>query len=64
MSIIILLLLILTLYKQNLAYVVLPLKTLDKFDKIDNLLSFNSTYTTINIGIPNQQVDFYFDEFN
>ena len=42
-------------------YIVFPLKVLDEFDKLENLLSFNSTYTTIEMGEPEQKVNFYFN---
>ena len=43
-------------------YVVYPLKTLEEGDnKIESLLSFNSTYTVLEIGTPPQKVNFYFD---
>ena len=40
-------------------YFVYPLDVHDKYDKIQNLLLFNSTYTTIYMGTPPQKVNFY-----
>ena len=48
------------IFKQCLNYIVYPLKVFDKFDRIENLLSFDSTYTTLEVGTPPQKVDFYF----
>ena len=48
------------LINQITSYFVFPLKVIDKLDKIENFLSFNSTYTTLDIGIPQQKVNFYF----
>lgn len=48
------------LIKQYLNYLVFPLEVSEKFDKIENLLSFNSTYSTLEMGTPPQKVDFYF----
>ena len=47
------------LIKSSLNYVVYPLKVVDKFDKIVNLLSSDLTYTTLEIGTPPQIVNFY-----
>ena len=52
---------IINLIKQYLNYIVYPLNTFPKSDKFENLLSFNSTYTTIEMGTPHQKVDFYFN---
>ena len=46
--------------KQYLNYIVFPLKVIDEKDKIENLLLFNSTFTTMEIGDPLQKVNFYF----
>jgi len=51
---------ILFLIKQYLSYLVYPLKVIDESDKIENLLSFNSTFTTLEGGDPLQRVNFYF----
>ena len=48
------------LTKYYLSYIVYPLKTYEEFNKIENLLSFNSTYTTLEMGTPPQKVDFEF----
>ena len=48
------------LIKQITNYYVFPLKVIDKLDKIENFLSFNSTYTILEIGTPKQIVNFYF----
>ena len=48
------------LINQSYSYFVFPLKVIDKFDKIENLLLFNSTYTTLEIGTPIQKVNFFF----
>ena len=48
------------LIRKCLNYIVYPIKSYDEFDKIDNLLSFNSTYTTLEMGTPPQKVNFYF----
>jgi len=47
------------LIKQYLSYLVYPLKVVDEFDKIENLLSFNTTFTTLEGGDPLQRVNFY-----
>ena len=49
------------LIQKCLNYIVYPVKSYDEFNKIENLLSFNSTYTTLNVGTPPQIVDFYFN---
>ena len=46
--------------KKCINYIVYPLKTFYESDKIENLLLFNSTYTTIEMGTPPQKVNFYF----
>ena len=48
------------LIKQITNYYVFPLKVIDKLDKIENFLSFTSTYTILEIGTPKQKVNFYF----
>ena len=48
------------IFKQSLNYVIYPLKVFDEFNRIENLLSFDSTYTTLEVGTPPQKVDFYF----
>ena len=45
---------------HSLNYYIFPLKVIDKYDKIENLLLFNSTYTTLEIGTPKQKVNFYY----
>ena len=49
------------LIKKCLNYVVYPLKLYNELNQIENYLSFNSTYTTLEIGTPPQKVDFYFN---
>ena len=50
------------LFKQFKCYVVYPLRTLEEgINTIQSLLSFNSTYTILEIGTPPQKVNFYFD---
>ena len=46
--------------KKCFNYIVYPLKAFYESDKIENLLLFNSTYTTIEMGTPPQKVNFYF----
>ena len=46
--------------QKSLNYIVYPIKTDVPLDKIENLLSFNSSYTTLEMGRPLQKVDFYF----
>ena len=48
------------LINQYLNYLVYPLKVIEELDKIENLLLFNSTFTTIEIGDPLQKIYFYF----
>ena len=48
------------LIKQYFNYLVYPLQVIDEFDKIENLLLFNSTFTTLEVGDPLQRVNFYF----
>jgi hypothetical protein len=47
------------LYHICLNYFVFPFNV-TKYDKIENLISFNSTYTTIEMGTPPQKVHFYY----
>ena len=47
------------LTNKCLNYVVYPLKTTDQLDTIDKYLSFDSTYTTLEVGTPPQKVNFY-----
>ena len=49
------------LISECLNYIFYPVKLYDKLDRIENLLSVNSTYTTIEMGTPPQKVDFYFN---
>ena len=48
------------LIKQIINYYVFQLEVIDKLDKIEDFLSFNSTYTTLEMGTPQQKVNFYF----
>ena len=49
-------------FKRLKGYVVYNLKTLEEgTNNIESLLSFNSTYTILEIGTPPQQVNFFFD---
>ena len=48
------------LIKESWNYLVYPLKVYDELNKIENMLSFNSTYTIIVMGSPPQWVNFYF----
>ena len=43
-----------------LNYIVYPLEISEELDKIENLLLFDSTYTTLQMGNPPQKVNFYF----
>lgn len=53
------------LFKQFHNYIVYPLKTLEENNNsIEALLSFNSTYTILEIGNPPQKVNFYFNLFH
>ena len=45
--------------ERCLNYVVYPLKTIGELDTIEKFLSFDSTYTTLEIGTPPQKVNFY-----
>ena len=47
------------LYNICLNYFVFPLNA-NKYDKIEKLISFNSTYTTLEMGSPPQKVNFYY----
>ena len=38
-----------------------PIKSYNELNKIENFLSFDSTYTTLEMGTPPQKVDFYFN---
>ena len=51
--------LIFQLFNLCLNYFVFPLSS-NKFDNIENLISFNSTYTTLEMGTPPQKVNFYY----
>ena len=46
--------------QKSLNYIVYPIKSDLPLDKIENFLSFNSSYTTLEMGRPLQKVDFYF----
>ena len=52
--------LIFLLINYSLQYLFYELKTLEEKNTIESLLSFNSTYTNLEIGSPPQQVNFYF----
>ena len=52
-------LIIFQLFNLSLNYFVFPLAA-NKFDNIENLISFNSTYTTLEMGTPPQKVNFYY----
>ena len=55
-------LLLFLVLKQFHCYIVYPLKTLEENkNNIASLLSFNSTYTILEVGNPPQEVYFYFD---
>ena len=47
--------------KEFHCYIVYTLNTLEGKTNIESLLSFNSTYTVLEIGTPPQKVNFYFD---
>ena len=47
-------------FKPSLLYLFYELKTLEEKNTIESLLSFNSTYTLLEIGTPPQKVNFYF----
>jgi len=50
------------LFKEYLNYIVYPLRTLDEDNKnFESLLSFNSTYTILQMGTPPKDVNFYFN---
>ena len=50
------------LFKEFFNYIVYPLKTLDENHKnFESLLSFNSTYTVLQMGTPPKEVNFYFN---
>ena len=54
--------LLIFLFCQLKCYIVYPLKTLEEgINTMESLLSFNSTYTILEIGTPQQKVNFYFD---
>ena len=48
------------IFKLYSCYIVYPLKTYEDSTKIENLLLFNSTYTTLQMGTPPQKVNFEF----
>ena len=50
---------ILYIFNYHLNYIVYPINVLES-NNIESLLSFNSTYTTLEIGTPSQNVNFYF----
>jgi len=52
-------LLIFQLFNLCFNYLVFPLNA-NKYDSIENLISFNSTYTTLEMGTPPQKVNFYY----
>ena len=49
------------LFKLLKCYIVYPLKTLEKDDYFESLLSFNSTYTFLEMGTPPQNITFFFN---
>ena len=54
--------LLLLIFKRFQCYLVYPLKTVEEMNNnIESLLSFNSTYTLLEMGTPPQEVYFYFD---
>ena len=48
------------LFTYTSQYLFHELKTLEGKNRIESLLSFNSTYTSLEIGTPPQKVNFYF----
>ena len=46
--------------KKCLNYITYPLWVNEDLNKIEDFLSFNSTYTTLEMGYPPQKVNFYF----
>ena len=52
--------LFLYIIKRCINYIVYPLEIYDDLNKIENFISFNSTYTTLEMGYPPQNVSFYF----
>ena len=48
------------LNSKNSSYLVYELNSLKPKNIIEYYLSFNSTYTTLEVGTPSQNVDFYF----
>ena len=53
-----------SVFKQCLDYIVYNLETEGEKNSIESLLSFYSTYTTLDMGTPRQKVNFYFDLFS
>jgi hypothetical protein len=53
-----------SVFKQCLDYIVYNLETEGEKNIIESLLSFFSTYTTLDMGTPRQKVNFYFDLFS
>ena len=53
-----------SVFKQCLDYIVYNLETEGEKNSIESLLSFFSTYTTLDMGTPSQKVNFYFDLFS
>ena len=49
------------LFKLLKCYIVYPLKILEKDNYLESLLSFNSTYTFLEMGTPPQNVTFFFN---
>ena len=49
------------LISEGFNFIFYPIKSFDEPDRFENLLSFNSIYTTIEMGTPPQKVDFYFN---
>ena len=54
--------LFISLFNQFLNYIVYPIKTLEENNKnFESLLSFNSTYTILEMGTPPKEINFYFN---
>ena len=51
-------------FKQCFDYIVYNLEIEGEKNNIESLLSFYSTYTTLDMGTPRQRVNFYFDLFS
>ena len=55
---------IFSIFKLCLNYIIYNLETYGEKNIIESLLSFDSTYTTLDMGTPPQKVDFYFNLFS